>query len=228
MLLGAVFHPHDDALFVGGPDLPSTRNGEPLARWPTGRWRSPARRPTCTRRSTAATSRGLRRAAAGRGDAADARLRHAWTRWRSPRAQLGVLLPALRARLGPAARRRDHPRRRRRGPSGRRRAGVDWSVAGAPTAVAEVCAPSRRAARRAYGRLRAAPLEREDGRVRRRGPRGSRSPGSASRPRPTPGRPRAAPRPRPRGSPLGSHSRRRTGRARRARRRTSRRTRARA
>ncbi len=25
--LGAVFHPHDDALFVGGPELPSTRNG---------------------------------------------------------------------------------------------------------------------------------------------------------------------------------------------------------
>jgi myo-inositol-1(or 4)-monophosphatase len=31
VLLGAVHHPHDDALFVGGPDLPSTRNGEPLA-----------------------------------------------------------------------------------------------------------------------------------------------------------------------------------------------------
>lgn len=32
VLLGAVHHPHDDALFVGGPDLPSTRNGEPLPR----------------------------------------------------------------------------------------------------------------------------------------------------------------------------------------------------
>ena len=32
VLLGAVFHPHDDALFVGGPDLPSTRNGEPMSR----------------------------------------------------------------------------------------------------------------------------------------------------------------------------------------------------
>jgi myo-inositol-1(or 4)-monophosphatase len=30
VLLGAVYHPHDDALFVGGPDLPSTRDGEPL------------------------------------------------------------------------------------------------------------------------------------------------------------------------------------------------------
>jgi myo-inositol-1(or 4)-monophosphatase len=30
VLLGAVYHPHDDQLFVGGPALPSTRNGEPL------------------------------------------------------------------------------------------------------------------------------------------------------------------------------------------------------
>lgn len=27
-LLGAVYHPHEDALYVGGPDLPTTRNGE--------------------------------------------------------------------------------------------------------------------------------------------------------------------------------------------------------
>jgi myo-inositol-1(or 4)-monophosphatase len=31
VLLGAVYHPHDDLLFLGGPALPSTRNGEPLA-----------------------------------------------------------------------------------------------------------------------------------------------------------------------------------------------------
>jgi fructose-1,6-bisphosphatase/inositol monophosphatase family enzyme len=31
LLLGAVYHPHDDVLFVGGPDLATTRNGEPLA-----------------------------------------------------------------------------------------------------------------------------------------------------------------------------------------------------
>jgi fructose-1,6-bisphosphatase/inositol monophosphatase family enzyme len=31
VLLGAVHHPHDDLLFLGGPALPSTRNGEPLA-----------------------------------------------------------------------------------------------------------------------------------------------------------------------------------------------------
>jgi fructose-1,6-bisphosphatase/inositol monophosphatase family enzyme len=30
VLLGAVYHPHDDALFVGGPALRSTRNGEAL------------------------------------------------------------------------------------------------------------------------------------------------------------------------------------------------------
>jgi myo-inositol-1(or 4)-monophosphatase len=29
-VLGAVYHPHDDLLYVGGPDVPSTRNGEPI------------------------------------------------------------------------------------------------------------------------------------------------------------------------------------------------------
>ena len=29
-LLGAVYHPHEDALYVGGPGLPTTRNGEPI------------------------------------------------------------------------------------------------------------------------------------------------------------------------------------------------------
>jgi myo-inositol-1(or 4)-monophosphatase len=32
LVLGAVYHPHEDALFVGGPGLPTTRNGEPLPR----------------------------------------------------------------------------------------------------------------------------------------------------------------------------------------------------
>ena len=32
VLLGAVFAPGEDAVFVGGPDLPSTRDGEPLER----------------------------------------------------------------------------------------------------------------------------------------------------------------------------------------------------
>jgi myo-inositol-1(or 4)-monophosphatase len=31
-VLGAVFHPHDDAEYVGGPGLPGTRNAVPLAR----------------------------------------------------------------------------------------------------------------------------------------------------------------------------------------------------
>jgi fructose-1,6-bisphosphatase/inositol monophosphatase family enzyme len=30
LVLGAVYHPSDDVLFVGGPGLPTTRNGEPL------------------------------------------------------------------------------------------------------------------------------------------------------------------------------------------------------
>jgi fructose-1,6-bisphosphatase/inositol monophosphatase family enzyme len=30
VVLGAVYHPHDDVLFVGGPGLPTTRNGQPL------------------------------------------------------------------------------------------------------------------------------------------------------------------------------------------------------
>ena len=30
LVLGAVYHPHEDLLFVGGPDIPTTRNGEPL------------------------------------------------------------------------------------------------------------------------------------------------------------------------------------------------------
>jgi len=32
LLLGAVYHPHDDVLLVGGPALPTTRNGRPLPR----------------------------------------------------------------------------------------------------------------------------------------------------------------------------------------------------
>jgi len=39
LVLGSVFHPHDDVVWVGGPDLPTTRNGaelEPLADRPLG------------------------------------------------------------------------------------------------------------------------------------------------------------------------------------------------
>jgi myo-inositol-1(or 4)-monophosphatase len=31
LVLGAVYHPHEDVLFLGGPGIPTTRNGEPLA-----------------------------------------------------------------------------------------------------------------------------------------------------------------------------------------------------
>lgn len=31
VVLGAVYHPHEDVLYLGGPDLPSTRDGEPIA-----------------------------------------------------------------------------------------------------------------------------------------------------------------------------------------------------
>lgn len=30
VLLGAIYHPHEDVLYLGGPDLPSTRDGEPI------------------------------------------------------------------------------------------------------------------------------------------------------------------------------------------------------
>lgn len=30
LLLGAVYHPHDDVVYVGGPDVPTTRNDDPL------------------------------------------------------------------------------------------------------------------------------------------------------------------------------------------------------
>lgn len=30
VVVGAVYHPHDDELYVGGPDVPTTRNGDPL------------------------------------------------------------------------------------------------------------------------------------------------------------------------------------------------------
>ncbi|UDY22187.1 inositol monophosphatase family protein [Nocardioides sp. Kera G14] len=30
LVLGAIYHPYEDVLYLGGPDLPSTRNGEPI------------------------------------------------------------------------------------------------------------------------------------------------------------------------------------------------------
>ncbi len=43
LVLGAIHHPATGRTFVGGPDLPSTVDGVPLAPlWPTGRSPSPA------------------------------------------------------------------------------------------------------------------------------------------------------------------------------------------
>ena len=50
------YHPHDDALFVGGPDLPSTRDGVPLAAagGPCRLGETVRDARTCTRRTTTA------------------------------------------------------------------------------------------------------------------------------------------------------------------------------
>ena len=56
-LLGAVYYPARDELWVGGRDRPTTLNERALRRWPTARWprcRSP---PTPTPRTCATTSR---------------------------------------------------------------------------------------------------------------------------------------------------------------------------
>ena len=138
VLLGAVFHPHDGALFVGGPDLPSTRNGEamsPLVDVPLAR--------------TCATTylhppfdhdvyAAFERAAGG---AATLRMLGSGTMdaMAIAQGQLGVSFQHTVAdwdRLPGAA--------IIRGVGGVARristAGVVWSVAGAPTAVAQVCA----------------------------------------------------------------------------------------
>lgn len=138
VVLGAIYHPQDDVLYVGGPDLPSTRNGVPMAPLED---RSLAQ--TCAAShlqpkyfgtpvgdafiraaQTAATVRML-----GSGSMDETAI---------AQGQMGVTfqhtvadwdwLPgsALVRGVGGAARRTTA-------------AGVVWSVAGAPTAVAEVC-----------------------------------------------------------------------------------------
>ena len=52
-LVGAVYFPPRDELWVGGRDAPTTLNGVPWPSWPTGRWPRSRSRPT----STPATSR---------------------------------------------------------------------------------------------------------------------------------------------------------------------------
>jgi fructose-1,6-bisphosphatase/inositol monophosphatase family enzyme len=139
MLLGAVFHPHDDELFVGGPDLPTTRNGQPLPRLvdvPLGQtcattylhppFPDPAVSAAWTRAAGGAAT--LRMLGSGTMDAmaiAQGQLgvsfQHSVSDWdRLPGA-------AIIRGVGGAARRLDA-------------GGVTWSVAGAPTAVAQVCA----------------------------------------------------------------------------------------
>jgi fructose-1,6-bisphosphatase/inositol monophosphatase family enzyme len=139
VLLGAVFHPHDDELFVGGPDLPSTRNGQPLERLvdiPLGQtcattylhppFPDPAVSAAWTRAAGGAAT--LRMLGSGTMDAmaiAQGQLgvsfQHSVSDWdRLPGA-------AIIRGVGGAARRLDA-------------GGVTWSVAGAVTAVSQVCA----------------------------------------------------------------------------------------
>jgi len=138
-LLGAVYHPHEDALYVGGPDLPTTRNGEPI----------PALDDVDLAHTCATTylhppffdgevGEAFARAVGG---AATLRMLGSGSLdlIAVARGQLGVFVQhsvapwdwfpstAILRGAGGATRRLDA-------------AGVEWSVAGAPTAVAEVCA----------------------------------------------------------------------------------------
>jgi fructose-1,6-bisphosphatase/inositol monophosphatase family enzyme len=138
-LLGAVYHPHDDALYVGGPDLPTTRNGEPI----------PPLADVALAHTCATTylhppffdgqvGDAFARAVGG---AATLRMLGSGSLdlIAVARGQLGVFVQhsvapwdwfpstAILRGAGGATRRLDA-------------AGVTWSVAGAPTAVAEVCA----------------------------------------------------------------------------------------
>ena len=138
VLLGAVYHPHDDALFVGGPDLPSARNGEamstlvdvPLARTCATTYLHPP--------FDHDVFAAFERAAGG---AATLRMLGSGTMdaMAIAQGQLGVSFQHTVAdwdRLPGAAIIRGVGGAARRVSAG----GVLWSVAGAPTAVAQVCA----------------------------------------------------------------------------------------
>jgi fructose-1,6-bisphosphatase/inositol monophosphatase family enzyme len=138
-VLGAVYHPHEDALYVGGPDLPTTRNGEPipplvdvdLAHTCATTYLHP---PFFDGEVGAAFARAV-------GGAATLRMLGSGSLdlIAVARGQLGVFVQhsvapwdwypstAILRGAGGATRRLQA-------------AGVEWSVAGAPTAVAEVCA----------------------------------------------------------------------------------------
>jgi myo-inositol-1(or 4)-monophosphatase len=138
-VLGAVYHPHDDVLYVGGPDLPTTRNGEPVAPMAdvslAGACAATYLHPPLFGSEVGdAFARAV-------GGAATLRMLGSASLDMAAIAQghLGVFLhhsvapwdwfpsSALVRGAGGAARRTTA-------------AGVEWSVAGAPTAVAEVCA----------------------------------------------------------------------------------------
>ena len=138
VLLGAVFHPHDDALFVGGPDLPSARNGEamsPLVDVPLARTCATTYlHPPFDHDVFAAFERAA-------GAAATLRMLGSGTMdaMAIAQGQLGVSFQHTVAdwdRLPGAAIIRGVGGEARQVSSG----GVVWSVAGAPTAVAQACA----------------------------------------------------------------------------------------
>ena len=139
VLLGAVFRPHDDALFVGGPDLPSTLNGEALPSLPD----VPLDQACATTYlhppfDDPGISAAFARAAGG---AATLRMFGfgSMDAMAIARGQLGVSFQHSVAdwdRLPGAAVIRGAGGVARRTTAG----GVVWSVAGAPTAVAQVCA----------------------------------------------------------------------------------------
>lgn len=138
LLFGAVYHPQEDALYVGGPDLSSTRNGariiplrdRPLAEVCAATYLHPARIDSDVAAAFGRAARGaaaLRMLGSGTMDA-----------MAIAQGQLGVYfqhsvpewdwLPGLAVIEGV-------------GGVGRRieAAGVTWSVAGTPSAVDEVC-----------------------------------------------------------------------------------------
>jgi myo-inositol-1(or 4)-monophosphatase len=137
--LGAIYHPHEDVLFIGGPDLAPTRNGEPL---PEVADRALADSCVSTYLHPpfydAAAGAAFARAVRG---AATLRMLGSGSLDLTAVAQghLGVFLQHSVAEWdwlpGSAI---------VRGSGGATRRltvdGLEWSVAGAPTAVAEVCA----------------------------------------------------------------------------------------
>lgn len=139
VLLGAVYHPHDDALFVGGPDLPSTRDGEPLAPLVdrplaescastylhptfydgvTGAAFVRAVRGVATLRMLGSGTMDHMAVAQGRMDVFFQHTVHDWDWYPGVAIVRGAGGVARRTTAG----------------------GVEWSVSGVPTAVAEVCA----------------------------------------------------------------------------------------